>query len=156
MAARARWLLTGACAADTTLHWSRAQEIDTRFSDGSGRVLFVGDAAHAMAPTLGQGATMAIEDGAALVNLLREQWNAAGLRRERFDVPALVHAFTAMRSERVAFAKRFSWDASDTLRPGTDAVAGNRAKNGAAYRAGLAKLYLDTPLRPDVVPAQPA
>jgi hypothetical protein len=39
--------------------------------------------------------------------------------------------------------KRFSWDASDTLRPGIDIVAANRAKNGAKYRDALRRLYTD-------------
>jgi salicylate hydroxylase len=128
------------------LHWSRAQESDTRFTDGSGRVLFVGDAAHAMAPTLGQGATMAIEDGAAFVALFRARWAAARGSAGRFDVGALIADFAALRRERVDFVKRFSWEASDTLRPGTDTFAGNRAKNGPEYRAKLARLYRETPV----------
>lgn len=148
MAPAARALLDGACAPATTLHWSRAQESDTRFADAGGRVLFVGDAAHAMAPTLGQGATMAIEDGAAFVDLFRRHWGEAAGRPERLDVPRLVAGFAALRAPRVDFVKRFSWDASDTLRPGTDAVAGNRAKNGPDYRAKLSRLYLDTPVAP--------
>lgn len=148
MADKARWLLDGACASGTTLHWSRAQESDTRFTEASGRVLFVGDAAHAMAPTLGQGATMAIEDGAAFVALFRRRWAEAGERAGRFDVRAFVSEYAGLRTARVGFVKRFSWDASDTLRPGGDAVAGNRAKNGPAYREKLAQLYLDTPVQP--------
>jgi salicylate hydroxylase len=146
MAPQARWLLDGACRDDATLHWSRAQESDTRFADASGRVLFVGDAAHSMAPTLGQGATMAIEDGAAFVELFDRQWRDAGHRADRFDVPALVAEYAALRAPRVEFVKRFSWDASDTLRPGTDSIAGNRARNGEAYRRKLSQLYLDTPV----------
>ncbi len=148
MARQARWLLEGACRDDTTLHWSRAQESDTRFADGSGRVLFVGDAAHAMAPTLGQGATMAIEDGAAFVDLFARRWRAAGEREVHFDVPALVAEYAGLRAPRVDFVKRFSWEASDTLRPGADSVAGNRAKNEEPYRRRLSRLYLDTPVAP--------
>jgi salicylate hydroxylase len=146
MARQARWLLDGACRDDTTLHWSRAQESDTRFADPSGRVLFVGDSAHAMAPTLGQGATMAIEDGAAFVALFERRWSESGRRAAHFDVPALVAEYAALRAPRVEFVKRFSWDASDTLRPGSDSIAGNRAKNGEGYRRKLAQLYTDTPM----------
>ncbi|WP_369687129.1 FAD-dependent monooxygenase [Streptomyces somaliensis] len=38
---------------------------------GRGRVLLVGDAAHAMTPHLGQGAAMAVEDAYALALALR-------------------------------------------------------------------------------------
>lgn len=41
-------------------------------SFGKGRVVLVGDAAHAMTPDLGQGAGQAIEDAATLVLLLRQ------------------------------------------------------------------------------------
>ena len=39
---------------------------------GQGRVLLLGDAAHAMTPNQGQGAAMAIEDAAVLATVLRE------------------------------------------------------------------------------------
>ncbi|MCW5774301.1 MAG: FAD-dependent monooxygenase [Rhodospirillaceae bacterium] len=38
-----------------------------------GRILLIGDAAHAMTPNLGQGGAMAIEDGLALARALSEQ-----------------------------------------------------------------------------------
>lgn len=44
------------------MHWARMQYIDPKYCDDSRRVLFLGDAAHATVPTLGQGATSAIED----------------------------------------------------------------------------------------------
>lgn len=66
MAQAPRGLLHGACraAGNGALHWSRLQEATTCWHDDSGRVLFPGDAGHPMVPTLGQGATTAIEDGA--------------------------------------------------------------------------------------------
>ena len=39
---------------------------------GSGRAVLIGDAAHAMTPNLGQGASMAIEDAVVLGRLLRD------------------------------------------------------------------------------------
>jgi 2-polyprenyl-6-methoxyphenol hydroxylase-like FAD-dependent oxidoreductase len=56
---------------------------------GEGRVTLLGDAAHPTAPTLGQGACQAIEDGVVLARCLRENGAvAAGLRayeRARID-----------------------------------------------------------------------
>lgn len=51
----------------------------------------------------------------------------------------------AARDDRVNFAREFSEEASDTLRPGTDPVAGTRAKDGPAFRAKLRRLYTDVP-----------
>jgi len=121
-----------------TLHWSRFQEIDTRFHDSSGRVLFVGDSAHAMAPTLGQGATQAIEDGCAFLGLFRERHGSAGC-----DVAALIAGFDRLRRARIEFVKRLSWDASASLLAGSDPVATNRAKATPAFRAQLRQLYGD-------------
>jgi salicylate hydroxylase len=135
--ARAAWLLDGACARSDELHWSRVQEGSTRFHDDSARVLFVGDAAHPMVPMLGQGATSAIEDAALLLTMLRAAPDA--------DVPSLVRAFAETRAERVAFVTGFSWESSDTLQPGVDAVAANRTRNSSAYKAKMRRLYTDIP-----------
>jgi salicylate hydroxylase len=131
-----RYLLDATCAQISELHWSRAQEIPTAFHDERGRVLFVGDSAHAMAPTLGQGATQAIEDGAVFVALLR-----ATLQRSPVDVVGLTGGYDRLRRERIEFVKRISWDASDSLLAGADPVATNVPKNGDAYRAKLRRLY---------------
>ena len=55
-----------------------------------GRVLLIGDAAHAMTPNMGQGAAMALEDSMVLVELLREGSSVA-------EVPARLHARRASR-----------------------------------------------------------
>lgn len=135
---RCAFLMDETCARVDTLHWSRAQEIDTRFHDSSGRVLFVGDCAHAMAPTLGQGATQAIEDGAAFLALFR-----AMLKRGRLRVPALTAAYDRLRRERIEFVKRFSWDASEPLLIGRDPVATNRDRTTPAYHAKLRRMYTE-------------
>ncbi|MEN9221491.1 MAG: NAD(P)/FAD-dependent oxidoreductase [Thermostichus sp. BF3_bins_97] len=127
-----------------SFHWARAQEIETQFFDARGRVLFIGDAAHAMCPTLGQGATQAIEDAAALVVLLREAIEADCLH------PALIcQAFAYMRRERIEFVKRFSWEASEALLLGADPIVANHQKAGEAYKQKLRQLYQDVPVHPE-------
>jgi 2-polyprenyl-6-methoxyphenol hydroxylase-like FAD-dependent oxidoreductase len=60
-----------------------------------GRVVLVGDAAHAMTPNMGQGAAMALEDSAVLVELL-----GAG-----DPLPAALAAYVARRNDRVRWVQ---------------------------------------------------
>jgi 2-polyprenyl-6-methoxyphenol hydroxylase-like FAD-dependent oxidoreductase len=48
-----------------------------------GNVVFLGDAAHAMSPQLGQGANLALLDAAALADALRAGEGPAGYTRRR-------------------------------------------------------------------------
>jgi len=130
-----RALLEGACAAAARsgLHWSRLQESDMVWCDPSARVLYLGDAGHAMVPTLGQGATMAIEDAAAWIAQMR----AAGSR----DAPTLVARYGASRTQRLQFVRTFSWQASDVITPDRFSLAAVSAKSGAEYRASFRRLY---------------
>lgn len=65
-------------------------------SFGRGRVVLIGDAAHAMTPNLGQGAGTAIEDAAALAIA----WTRGA------DLPA---ALTSARRKRVSSVQAVSW-----------------------------------------------
>jgi 2-polyprenyl-6-methoxyphenol hydroxylase-like FAD-dependent oxidoreductase len=66
---------------------------------GEGRVTLLGDAAHPMAPNLGQGACTAIEDGGVLASVLDAAEDLArGLRH-----------YEARRRERVSWLQQLSW-----------------------------------------------
>ena len=65
-----------------------------------GRVLLLGDAAHATTPNLGQGAGMAIEDAAVLAHCLRAAPS---------DLPAAFRTFEQQRQPRTARIVRTSW-----------------------------------------------
>jgi salicylate hydroxylase len=119
-----------------TMHWSRMQEIPVLFRERGGRVLLVGDSAHAMVPTLGQGATQAIEDGCAFVALF-----AARAAQGAIDVPRITEEFAALRKERIAFVRRISWAASAPLLAGADPVATHAALGTQEHRAALRELY---------------
>lgn len=82
-----------------------------------GRAVLVGDAAHAMLPTQGQGASQSFEDAEALQAFLADVAPGAG-GDEVND--ALLRAFDA-RFERASLIQRYS---RDQARPGTDAGSG--------------------------------
>jgi 2-polyprenyl-6-methoxyphenol hydroxylase-like FAD-dependent oxidoreductase len=127
----AAWILARAQAAPDSLHWARLQISPLARGSADGTVLLLGDAAQAMVPTLGQGATQAIEDGVLAAAWLRQGRSVAEI--------------AASRDPRVEFVRDFSMEASDTLLPGADPVAGTRAKNGPDFRAKLRRLYTDVP-----------
>jgi len=128
------WMLTMLDRYVGDMNWARTQEIDTLHQALSGRVLLLGDAAHAMFQTLGQGATQAIEDALAA---------AAVLRTQPASARAFVDGYEARRRDRIEFAKQFTREATDTLLPGTDPVAGSLAKAQEPFLAKLRQLYVD-------------
>ena len=66
---------------------------------GSGNVVLIGDAAHAIMPTIGMGASLAIEDAEALAALIAAAANAAATAEDfRASAPSTIfHPFTAAR-----------------------------------------------------------
>lgn len=113
------------------IHWARLQVSPLEREALGGRVLFLGDSAHAMVPTLGQGATQAIEDGTIAGSILARGGSLADIARAR--------------NERVSFVRQFSADASDTILPGTDPAEGSRAKMGPDFLGKLRRLYTEVP-----------
>jgi 2-polyprenyl-6-methoxyphenol hydroxylase-like FAD-dependent oxidoreductase len=125
------WMVERLAAGVGQIHWARLQDAPLLRTAAAGRVLFLGDAAHAMVPTLGQGATQAIEDGIIAGAVLRRGGGAE-------DV-------AAWRDTRIGFVRRFSLEATDTMFPGGDPVAGSVAKREPAFLAKLRRLYTDVP-----------
>jgi 2-polyprenyl-6-methoxyphenol hydroxylase-like FAD-dependent oxidoreductase len=80
-----------AATSDADLLWGDLFDLEPLATFAFGRVLLLGDAAHATTPNLGQGAGMAIEDAAAL---------ARCLRRAPADLPAAFQAFDQQRRPR--------------------------------------------------------
>jgi len=127
------WMLDQLSGHIGDVNWARTQEIDTLHQARDGRVLLIGDAAHAMFQTLGQGATQAIEDALA----------AAAVISGAASPQAACDAYVARRGARVDFAKTFTREATDTLLPGYDPVAGSLAKAEEPFLSKLRTLYLD-------------
>jgi salicylate hydroxylase len=139
--AQARWLIDTVCESAADTHWARMQAHTLLYRADGCNVLYLGDAAHGMVPTLGQGATQALEDAA----------NAAALITQRYqdgkrDVAGWLADIEALRQERMRFVMAFSLEATDTMLEGADPVEGTRHKNEAAFQNSLKALYRDVGL----------
>ena len=76
------------------IHWSPVDEVPPLPTWGRGRMVLIGDAAHAMAPFTAQGGSLALEDGLVLARVLGEgEWATAAER------------LTSARSHRVGSAR---------------------------------------------------
>ena len=115
----AQWMLEALCAHAGELHWARMQEHDMLYADPHWNALYLGDAAHGMVPTLGQGATQAIEDAVAAGDIITREW-ASGSR----DPRRWLHLIAGARSERMGFVMGLSLAATDTMLTQADPDAG--------------------------------
>jgi 2-polyprenyl-6-methoxyphenol hydroxylase-like FAD-dependent oxidoreductase len=138
---QAGWLIENVCANVADTHWARMQEHDVLYRAADCHVLYLGDAAHGMVPTLGQGATQAIEDAATAAMLI-------GLRygEGKHDVESWLAEIEGLRRARMQFVMEFSLEATDTLLEGADPVSGSRRKNETPFRNRLRALYNDVGL----------
>jgi salicylate hydroxylase len=107
-------------------------------------VLYLGDAAHGMVPTLGQGATQALEDASNAAALIAEHY-----RRGQRSVPGWLAEIEALRRDRMRFVMEFSLQATDTMLEGADPVAGTLHKNEPLFQDRLEALYRDVGLSMD-------
>jgi len=139
--AQARWLIDMVCQNAAETHWARMQEHDLLYRADDCNVLYLGDAAHGMVPTLGQGATQAIEDAANAAALITRH-HQHGMR----DVGRWLTDIEALRKDRMRFVMAFSLEATDTMLAGADPVQGTRRKKEAPFLNRLKALYRDVGL----------
>ena len=138
---QAQWMINEVCANVADTHWARMQEHDALYHAADCNVLYLGDAAHGMVPTLGQGATQAIEDAAVAATLIATRY-AQGRR----DVAAWLSDIATLREQRMRFVMEFSLEATDTMLEGADPVAGTHHKTEAPFIDRLKALYNDVGL----------
>jgi salicylate hydroxylase len=134
--AQAAWMIEALASNVDAIHWARLQETEPAYLEAGTQVLYLGDAAHGMVPTLGQGATQAIEDACVAAELI-----AARLASGSCDVQEWLQAFDAQRKARIRFVMDFSLEATDTMLPGADPVAGSLHKMHAPFQDKLKRLY---------------
>jgi salicylate hydroxylase len=135
---QARWLIDTVCRNVADTHWARMQEHELLYRAADSNVLYLGDAAHGMVPTLGQGATQALEDAANAAALIGQHYSE-GTR----DVDGWLADIEARRQARMRFVMEFSLEATDTMLEGADPVAGTGHKNEAPFQNKLKALYRD-------------
>ena len=134
--AQARWLIDSICENVADTHWARMQEHELLYRASDANVLYLGDAAHGMVPTLGQGATQAIEDAANAAALITKRYNQG-----KRDIESWLSEIEVLRKDRMRFVMEFSLAATDTMLSGADPVEGTRHKNEAAFQDRLKALY---------------
>jgi salicylate hydroxylase len=143
-AAEVGWLINSICANLASAHWARMQEHSMLYAEHGSAVLYLGDAAHGMVPTLGQGATQAIEDACFASDWINQAAATGRLEPNLWATEIATH-----RSERMRFVMEFSRDSSDTLLAGADANAGTARKMEADFLGQLRQLFHDVPLASD-------
>jgi salicylate hydroxylase len=142
--AQGRWLIDTVCQNTSETHWARMQEHELLYRAADCNVLYLGDAAHGMVPTLGQGATQALEDAANAAVLIAERYHSG-----KHTVADWLAEIEALRRDRMRFVMEFSLQATDTILEGADPVAGTQHKNEAPFQDKLKALYRDIGLSMD-------
>ena len=100
-----------------TVHFGPAEEIE-RDQWRVGRVLLVGDAAHACSPTLAQGASMAFEDAVVLADLLD------GVTHGTVSLHRALDVFVARREPRARWVRERTRLHMEVLNDGSPELAG--------------------------------
>ena len=117
------------------IHWARLQESPLLFKDSAGHVLFVGDSAHGMVPTLGQGASQSMEDACVAGAMI--------LRSAGRPVPQITSAIAAAREERIRFVMDLSMDATAAMLSGADGPLQMQRLRTPDYQAHFKRLWSD-------------
>jgi salicylate hydroxylase len=148
---QAKWMIDQICDNVGDTHWARMQEHDALYCARDCYVLYLGDAAHGMVPTLGQGATQALEDAACAATIITQNY-LAGRRDARHWLAGIATA----REARMRFVMEFSLEATDTMLEGSDPVAGTLHKTEADFMDRLKILYRDVGLPANSNPSHAA
>ena len=95
-------------------HWTRKQMTDTCYSAMDDRVLFLGDSAGAIYPSLGQGANLSLEDAIVASALFPDVPKIATIRRARRE---FIKTMSLRHSEHVSYPEVFDREVYDWSNP---------------------------------------
>jgi len=140
-----RWMVDQLVAHADDIHWARLQETPPLFHDASGQVLFLGDAAHGMVPTLGQGATQAVEDACSAARHIAAALHSANGPLSPQAVAALTEAIARERTPRVRWVMDFSREATAAMLQGADAAHEMRQLRSPARQTDFRRLWAGVP-----------
>lgn len=116
------WLKNIFAAAPDIALW-QLRDIDPLPTWTKGRVILVGDAAHAMLPTQGQGASQSVEDAEALRAFFKNVPAAGtGSRPNADEITSALQSVFAARYERASLIQLYS---RQQARPATDGKTSN-------------------------------
>lgn len=99
-----------------------------------GRVVLVGDAAHAMTPNMGQGAAMALEDAMVLVELLREGGPIEHVLANLYERRVSRVRFVQKQSRRIGRVGQLEGPLATRIRNAVLRAVPDRAQLGALRR----------------------
>jgi salicylate hydroxylase len=135
-----QWIVDTVSHHAAEMHWARLQEHEALYAHPGMNVLYLGDSAHGMVPTLGQGATQAVEDACFASEAL-----LTGLQQGPAELRSVLGYIDRIRTERVKFVMQFSLDATDAMLAGADTVTLTRHKTGPEFIAKLKRLFREIP-----------
>lgn len=145
--AEVRWMVDQLAMHHQDIHWARLQETPPLFRAPGGQVLFLGDSAHGMVPTLGQGATQAVEDACTAAWLIREALEGGDGTVFTSEVAALTQAISQARMPRIEWVMNLSLDATRAMLDGGEPVRDMGRLASPEWKASLAQLWAG--LEPD-------
>lgn len=108
---------------DTVTAWPfySVPKLDS-WSSPSSRVLIIGDSAHAIPPTGGQGAAMAFEDAATLADALNLAASPSSTPTDNTNLQAIISRWQSHRQQRIAQVVAFTARGGDMRRAKTSTL----------------------------------
>jgi 2-polyprenyl-6-methoxyphenol hydroxylase-like FAD-dependent oxidoreductase len=132
------------------------QRINFLYRDTTGRLLILGDAAHAMVPTLGQGATIAIEYACvAAQEIISAVSHSRSISHLPVDVALLTERIEHRCLSRSNFVSATSEKATEHLRGGNVSLEGDvrdwtseessKGESGYCFRKAMREVWRNYP-----------
>jgi salicylate hydroxylase len=139
-----RWMVQQLEQHHDQIHWARLQETPPLFHAPGGQVLFLGDCAHGMVPTLGQGATQAVEDACVAARVIGKALAGGDGRVTAADVTAMTAEISRLRMGRIEWVMALSLEATRAMLSGGEPQRDMGRLRGPQWRSDLTRLWSGT------------